>query len=134
MTEEQKKAIAQRVARARETLDETKLLKEFHHYVGTVNRLYYACFYAATALLETRGLESSKHSGVIALLNQHFVKAGILAAEWGKFYRYLFDTRQGGDYMDFPAFTIDEIENLSLSATRFIDEIVRVIEKDVRAR
>ncbi|MBU1599651.1 HEPN domain-containing protein [bacterium] len=37
----------------------------------------YAIFSAARALLATKDLDSSKHSGVISLFNQHFVKTGV---------------------------------------------------------
>jgi uncharacterized protein (UPF0332 family) len=43
-----------------------------------VNRAYYAIFYAANAMLATKGLERSKHSGVIATFRQHFVKTGMV--------------------------------------------------------
>ena len=102
MTEEKKQDLRQRLHRAQETLTEARTLKDSGLYIGTVNRLYYASFYAVSALLETRGLTSSKHAGIIALLNQHFVKTGIVTDEQGKFYRYLFDTRQLGDYNDYP--------------------------------
>ena len=40
---------------------------------------YYAAFYAASALLLNDGIDTSKHSGVIALVHQHFVKSGKLS-------------------------------------------------------
>lgn len=132
MTEKQKQTITQRLNRARETLIEAKILEDAHYFVGTVNRLYYACFYAVNALLETKGLKSSKHSGVIALFNQHFVKTRIVRAEWGEFYRYLFDSRQGGDYTDFPDFTGEEVAKLRQSATTFVDEIAHLVEKEIQ--
>ncbi len=131
MTEEKKQDLRQRLHRAQETLTEARTLKEAGLYIGTVNRLYYACFYAASALLETRGLTSSKHSGIIALLHQHFVKAGIVADEQGKFYRYLFDTRQRGDYNDYPVFTAEGIEEMFKSATEFIDALSLLTEKQM---
>ncbi len=66
-----------RVNRAKETLSETSLLLDAGHLNGAVNRLYYAAFYAARAILATKGLDSSKHSGVISLFNREFVKEGI---------------------------------------------------------
>lgn len=74
MTEEKKNDLRHWLQRAQETLTEARTLKEAGLFIGTVNRLYYACFYAASALLETRGLTSLKHSGIISLLHQHFVK------------------------------------------------------------
>jgi uncharacterized protein (UPF0332 family) len=39
---------------------------------SAVNRAYYAIFYAANALLATKGISRSKHSGVIAAFREHF--------------------------------------------------------------
>lgn len=130
MTEKQRQAITQRLKRARETLHEAQILKDAHHLVGTVNRLYYACFYAVNALLEIKELKSSKHSGVIALFNRHFVKTGMLPTKWGEFYRYLFDSRQGGDYTDFPDFTGEEVDKLHQSAADFVDAIADLVDKE----
>lgn len=128
MTEERKQDLRQRLHRAQETLTEARTLKDSGLYIGTVNRLYYASFYAVSALLETRGLTSSKHSGIIALLNQHLVKTGIVTDDQGKFYRYLFDTRQLGDYNDYPVFTAELIEKMFKSASEFVDVISRLTE------
>lgn len=130
MTENQKQAIRQRLKRAHETLSEARILEEAHHFVGAVNRLYYGCFYAVSALLETKALKSSKHSGVIALFNQHFVKTGVVRKELGELFRYMFDSRQGGDYTDFPDFTAEEVAQLRQSATNLVDEIARFLEKE----
>ena len=45
--------IRYRIQRAFETLDEARLMAESDHWNGCVNRLYYACFYAVNALLQT---------------------------------------------------------------------------------
>lgn len=46
------------------------------HYSSACNRAYYACFYAASALLYSKGLSFGKHSAVLAAFRQHFVKTG----------------------------------------------------------
>jgi hypothetical protein len=43
----------------------------------SVNRAYYAMFYAVLALLAQGKQENSKHSGAIALFDKDFVKLGI---------------------------------------------------------
>jgi len=68
----------QYLARAHQVLDTGQLALEHGDYISAVNRAYYAIFYAANALLATKGLERSKHSGVIAAFRQHFVKTGIV--------------------------------------------------------
>jgi uncharacterized protein (UPF0332 family) len=75
---------------------EHNLAEEF--YGTAVNRAYYAVFYAANALLVTQGLSRSKHSGVVAAFRQHFVKPGLIEAEYGRIYGQLMDDRHGGDY------------------------------------
>lgn len=55
--------IQYRIARAKETLEEAGVLSSSGHWNACVNRLYYACFYAVSALLTKHDLSSSKHSG-----------------------------------------------------------------------
>ena len=74
MTEGQRDLVRYRMARAVETLPEARLMLQDEHLYGAANRIYYACFYAVVALLLTRNLSSSKHSGIMALFNNHFVK------------------------------------------------------------
>ena len=48
--------------------------------------------------LLNEGLDTSKHSGVIALIHQHFVKSGKLHKEQGRNLNWLFELRSVGDY------------------------------------
>ena len=88
--------------------------------VPAVNRLYYACFYAVSALLYTAGLASSRHSGVMALFEKQFVKTGEVPAEQGRFYRALFGRRQRGDYDDLVAFDPAEVEQWLRGTAEFV--------------
>lgn len=65
---------------------------------SSVNRAYYAVFYAANALAATEGLSRSRHSGVIAAFRQHFVKPGLIEVEYGDIYGRLMDDRHASDY------------------------------------
>ena len=67
-------------------------------YVASVNRAYYAVFYAANALLQKENLSSSKHSGVLAMFRERFVKAGRIEAEYSAIYGQAFDARMESDY------------------------------------
>lgn len=62
------------------------------------SRAYYAAFYAIEAILLTKDLSLSKHAGVIAAFNQHFIKPGIFPKEFSKMIERLFRDRQTGDY------------------------------------
>lgn len=74
MTEARVTLARYRLARAKESFADGVLLQERGSMTGAVNRFYYAAFHAARALLVTKGLDAGKHSGVIALFQQHFVK------------------------------------------------------------
>ncbi len=65
---------------------------------SAVNRAYYAIFYAANAMLRTKGVSRSKHSGVIAAFRQQFVKPGLLEVEYSDIYGRVMDNRQVSDY------------------------------------
>lgn len=94
-----------------------------------MNRLYYACFYAATALLAQRGLASSKHAGVRSLLHQHFVKEGEVPVEMGRLYDQLFEARQEGDYVDFVAFQEEDVRPRMPSTEQFVAQVERLLSK-----
>jgi len=47
------------------------------------NRVYYGMFYAVLALLIYEPYASSKHSGVLAYFNKHFVKSGLFSESLG---------------------------------------------------
>ncbi|MBE9174588.1 HEPN domain-containing protein [Synechocystis salina LEGE 06155] len=59
-----------RLGQADETLREAKILLEQLAFRGSINRSYYAMFYATSALLATRQLGTSKHSGIISLFDR----------------------------------------------------------------
>jgi uncharacterized protein (UPF0332 family) len=83
-----------------ETLEEARLLAKTGHWNGCVNRLYYACFYAVSALLVNEGLYSKTHSGVRALFSQHFVATGRITEDFATFYGNVFASRMDTDYGD----------------------------------
>ena len=120
MTSEQIDLIRRRLKRGRESLDEARLLLDSSHLNGCVNRLYYACFYAVTALLLTRELSSSKHSGVRSLFDREWVNRGKVPIETGRFYRKLFNSRQQGDYDDLVEFREDEVTSWCKQAEELI--------------
>lgn len=112
-----------RLSRAVETLDDARLLADAERWKSCVNRLYYACFYAASALLARYDMSSSKHAGVLSLFNLHFVKTGKIVRENAEIYNDLFDDRQEGDYTDFVSFTRDQVVPQIEKVSMFIEKI-----------
>lgn len=84
--------------RANEMLDVAGLNLAEGYYGSAINRAYYAIFYAANGLLVTQGLVRNKHSGVIAVFRERFVKPGLIETEYSRIYGRVMDDRHVGDY------------------------------------
>jgi len=87
------------------------------------SRAYYAAFYAMEAILLTKGLSFSKHGGVIAAFNRHFIKTGVFPKEFSKLVSRLFRERQTGDY----EFDLSIEENEAKEDVRLAEKVVRAI-------
>jgi len=101
-----------RIARAHSALHEADILLEQRQFGGALNRVYYTAFYAARALLATRNLDSSRHSGVIALFQEHFVRTGRIATDTARALPRAFEKRQTSDYGDFSEPSAEEVLSL----------------------
>lgn len=119
--------VVHRLQRARESLVDARILADAKRWNPCVNRLYYACFYAVSALLAKEGLSSSKHSGVRSLFNQHFVKTNVIRAETARIFNDLFERRQEGDYVDFVCFEEPQVRAWMPLAEAFVDRIASLI-------
>jgi len=127
-----KALISYRPESAREKLIAAEDLLEKRHYKDSVSRSYYAIFTAARALHATKRLDSFKHSGVIALFNQHFVKSGEVRKDASKWLERAKLYREQADYGDFYIVSVHEAEAQIQSAREFIEEIETAIEKRSR--
>jgi uncharacterized protein (UPF0332 family) len=112
-----------RLERAREALEEAQILANAGRWNACVNRLYYACFYAVSAVLVKDGLASAKHTGVRGLFNKHYVKTGKVPKELARIYNDLFERRQEGDYIDFVSFKETQVFPWISQAEKFVEHI-----------
>jgi len=127
MTDEERTLIAYRMKRAHEAIDEAKILFDAGHTNAYVNRLYYACFYAVSALLLTKNMSTSKHGYLRSLLHKEFVKTGLIPNEMGKHFDLLFNNRQKSDYADLVVFKAEEVGDWLVETRRFVSHIERLI-------
>ncbi len=95
-----------------------------------VNRIYYACFYAASAVLLQKKLRFQKHSGVRAAFHQHLVKPGLISREYGKFYDEIFEARQRGDYIELVRFEKKQIEAWLKKGRLFVEAMKSLASKE----
>jgi uncharacterized protein len=133
MTPETRILVQYRLDRAREALAEAVLLLDNGHANTGVNRLYYACFYAVSALLLTKGLTATSHSGLRTLFHQHLIRPGLLPLGQGPLYDRLFDQRQRSDYADLVHFGVDEVRAWSVDTQAFVDAVAVLIQEALAA-
>lgn len=124
LTEEQRRDIVRyRMENARKMLEEVKSHRSNGFYNTAVNRMYYACYYAATAMLISMGIEVKSHDGVRLNLGRHVVLEGRLSPELGRFYSRLFSKRSTGDYDDFINHTLTTVDELLPQACLFVNTL-----------
>jgi uncharacterized protein (UPF0332 family) len=129
MTEEEKALITYRMERAQQAIIEAKTLFDGGLLNAYVNRLYYACFYAVSALLLTKNLSTSKHSYLRSLLHREFVNTGLIPKELGKHFDLMFNNRMKGDYGDFVKFQANEVEDWLEGTQKFVTHAETLIPK-----
>jgi len=123
-----------RRGKAKETLNDAKVMFGKASLFSTVNRIYYSIFYEVLALLLTKDLVSSKHSGIRAIFNREFVKSGIVKEEYADFYNIMFDFRQKADYGDFVEFEKEKVREWLIKAEDFVNFIEEIIIRIIEAQ
>lgn len=123
------KEISANLERAQQSIYAAQELdgRGFYDFAGS--RAYYAAFYAASAVLLSQDIESSKHSGVIANIHQKLVKTGKLTKEQGKALNWLFELRSIGDYGIVEHVSKEESQKAILAAQDFLDAIKSLIKE-----
>lgn len=117
--------VEHRMNKAREALFEAKAVAEIGFINSSVNRLYYSCFYAVTALLLQENISARTHAGVRQMLGLHFVETEKISKKLAKLYSDLFESRQDSDYEDF--FIIEK--ELLADFTKGVDDFIAAIKK-----
>jgi len=118
------------LAKAADALDSAKLELDQGHATFAVNRLYYTCFYAVTALLLQDGKQFARHSAVRSEFTRSYIKSGRIDVQWSKFYQRLFDARQEADYVPTAVFEESEIAEQIKKAEQFMGLIKDIIRAD----
>lgn len=114
---------------ARRALRTARLVFDDGDWISAINRAYYAIFYAANALLEREGLQRSKHSGVLNLFHERFIKTGVIEAEYARLYGQAFEARNEGDYELVSPPGREDARRAIANAERFLARIERFLSE-----
>jgi Uncharacterized conserved protein related to C-terminal domain of eukaryotic chaperone, SACSIN len=129
MTGDTPDLISYRMLRSHETLQEARMMINSGFCIGAVNRTYYACYYAISALLLKNDISAQTHKGVRQKFGHHFVVTGLVSKEMGRYFSDLFDRRHAGDYDDFITYDKTTCEILLSKAVEFIDIIETLLNQ-----
>jgi len=119
--------IRYRLEQAAESLESAQILLGHGMLRPTVNRAYYAMFYAVLALLASEGRGTSKHSGAMALFDRDFVRTGVVRRELSSWLHKVFDLRQDADYAELVEVTPEQARIALERAEAFLAEVRQVL-------
>lgn len=125
---EKQELIAHRIKRANDTLAEVQVQIENEFWTTAINRIYYACFYAVSALLLRDDINARTHTGTRQMFGLHFIKTDLISKELGKFYSDIFEMRHSGDYDDFVDYTKEDVLEAVIPAKELIATIAYILK------
>lgn len=120
-----------------------KSLRTYNEAVGSIangyvetaaNRLYYAAYYAVSALLVSYKYEASTHNGVIQMFGKAFIKSKVLERRYGTIFNQLFSLRMIGDYEDRRFLDIEEDVKPLIEPTKELIDVVSVMAQEQMER
>jgi uncharacterized protein (UPF0332 family) len=129
MTDNIQALVIYRLEQADESLEAARTLLDKDLIRPSVNRAYYAMFYAVLALLAQGKKETSKHSGAIALFDKDFVKQGIFEKDYSRWLHDAFDLRQRSDYTANYHPSPQDAESTLNNAETFVEKVKDVLSR-----
>lgn len=121
MAEHKKELSDYRLRQAEESLQVAKNCIENGFFKDSINRSYYAAFYAVKAVLALDEVDFKRHKDVVAHFNQYYVATGKFPREIGKRLSSLQKMRETSDYDDFYIASMAEASSQSETAELIIN-------------
>ncbi len=121
-----------RIRQADETLSDAKEMLQANLSPRSItNRAYYSMFYAILALFIDQGisLKTSKHSGIISILDKQFIHTDKIDKYYSKILHRMFKMRQEGDYKELVEISRDDAIQGVEHAKEFLNAIKEFINK-----
>ena|SRR3989304_2523767 len=114
---------------AQEMLEVAKENLDNNRVNSACNRAYYGVFYAASALLFSKGKSYGKHSAVLAAFRQYFIKTGEFDKKWSDDYEFIMDNRHTADYDLYDAIDREDAVLVMAKAQEFVEEVKKWLQK-----
>ncbi len=117
-----------RLQKAKGLLLQVEPLMKLEFYTTVINRLYYSCFHATTALLLTKDIMAKTHKGVANMLHHQFVNVGEFEPSKAAFFGDLLKERIRDDYNEFLIMDDEEIIEFIEPAFEYVEYVSKLIE------
>lgn len=118
-----------RIGQAKESLKASEIMLDNDMIKDSINRSYYAAFYAMKAVLSLEGVDFKRHKDVVAYFNKEYVAKEKFPKELGRMIAKLQQLREKSDYDDFFIVSIEKAEQQISTSTRLIEEVEAYITK-----
>ena len=122
--EERIAIVTYRLEKASKAMAQAKANLPLQTWEVVANRMYYAAYYAISALLIAGGFPAVKgHDTIVRMFGLHFVKTGKFSSEQGKLYNKLYTLRLTRDYNDHYDLEEEDVLPLVAPAEILIKEV-----------
>jgi len=126
---DRKALISYWMEKAQESMESARADHQAGRISTAVRSIYYACFYALSAVFWKQGKSFKKHTGLRAAIHRDLIKPGIIEGTWGEFYDLIFDRRHKGDYEPMVSFDSGQVKELLDGAEGFIAQMKNLLER-----
>ena len=99
-------------------------------YKDSINRSYYAAFYAIKAVLALGPIDFKRHKDVVAYFNKEYVATNVFPRELGKRLGMLKQLREKSDYDDFYIASRDQAEGQYHTAKYTIEKVEEYLKNN----
>ena len=125
----QKDLSAYRLQEAKDSLKVAENCLKENFYKDSINRSYYAAFYAVKSVLALKTIDFKRHKDVMAYFNKEYVASGVFPREIGRLIGMMQRVREKSDYDDFYIASKEKAEEQFESATIVIEAVKKYLEK-----
>ena len=129
MDERQKNLSNYRIAEAEDSLKVAAHCLKEGLYKDSINRYYYAAFYAVKAILALSTVDFKRHKDVMGYFNKEYVAKEIFPREIGRKLGTLQRVREKSDYDDFYIASREKAEEQLQTAKLVIGEVKKYLEE-----
>ena len=130
MDERQKNLSNYRIAEAEDSLKVAAHCLKEGLYKDSINRSYYAAFYAVKAILALSTVDFKRHKDVMGYFNKEYVAKEIFPREIGRKLGTLQRVREKSDYDDFFIASKEEAQKQFDNAESIVAAIIEYMRKN----